>query len=389
MEDPLRQATLPAMKPLRAWLCGLSRSARGRLIAAVLGSASILALAQVLQNDDTLYDEDRYDFIMEAQVESMADLAEWARYQVADYIRIVPGDLRLTQPGTDALLPFETQDLPASFLSQLAGQWESSVPVFPIEIAQDFTTGVWTVWNAEGEPIAQIQPPGGVSPRNAFLASRPDFYSSRYTQEQRDEMLAEADVSRIHMLTKLIEATNVVHYLYAEQQAADYAAQQQELNGGMQMLMGGGSVTELVITAQSLTETGTIAVTVSYPDDFTNRVDVFCSAAVMSYQWWIAVTNRPTTNDVGGFTWYDTSPDGELRFYTAANADIDSDGDGLNDARERMVYHSYLDDTDSDNDGLSDGYEFEHRFDPMNADTNAPAVTIASPGNGETMVVMP
>ena len=377
------------MKSLRAWLPGLPQSARGRIAAAVLVSGSILALAQVLENDDALYDEDRYDAIMDAQVESMADIAEWARFQVADFIRIAPGDLRLTQPGTDALLPFEAQDLPANFLSQLAGEWESSVPVFPIEIAQDFTTGVWTVWNAEGAPIAQVQPAGGVSPRTAFLAGRPDFFSARYTDEQRAELLVEADVSRIHMRTKLIEATNVVHYLYAEQQVAEYAAQQAELNGQFEMLMGGGSVTELVITAQSLTETGSIAVTVSYPDDFTNRVDIFCSAALMSYHWWIAVTNRPTTNDVGSFTWYDTAPDAELRFYTAANADIDSDGDGLNDNRERMVYHSNPSVTDSDGDGMSDGYEFDHRFDPMNNDTNPPATTIVSPAHGETMVVMP
>ena len=377
------------MKSTRAWFPGLPQSMRGRFAAAVLVSGSILALAQVLQGDDALYDEDRYDAIMDAQVESLNDIAAWGRVQVAEFIRIAPGDLQLTQPGTDALLPFEVQDLPANFLNQLAGEWESSVPVFPIEIAQDFTTGIWTVWSAEGSPIAQVQPAGGVSPLNAFLASRPDFYSARYTDEQRAEMLAAVDVSRIHMRTKLIEATNVVHYLYAEQQVAEYAAQQAELNGQFQMLMGGGAVTELVITAQSITETGTVAVTVSYPDVFTNQVDIFCSAGIASYYWWIAVTNRPTTNDVGGFTWYDTVPDAELRFYTAANADIDSDGDGLNDARERMVYHSDLGDTDSDNDGLSDGYEFEHRFDPMNSDTNAPAVTIVAPAHGETMVVMP
>lgn len=77
------------------------------------------------------------------------------------------------------------------------------------------------------------------------------------------------------------------------------------------------------------------------------------------------------------------------RFYMASNADLDTDTDGLADGREIYVYGSQPDDQDSDNDGLDDDVEVgaSPPTDPSNDDTNAPAITIASPVNN--IVVMP
>ncbi len=44
-------------------------------------------------------------------------------------------------------------------------------------------------------------------------------------------------------------------------------------------------------------------------------------------------------------------------FFAAGNADIDSDGDGLTDAREKFLYHTDPNEWDTDGDGFSDGDE--------------------------------
>ena len=56
------------------------------------------------------------------------------------------------------------------------------------------------------------------------------------------------------------------------------------------------------------------------------------------------------------------------RLYLAARADIDTDGDGITDAREIFIHGTDLDNPDTDGDGMPDGWELAHGLDPCKND---------------------
>ena len=79
-----------------------------------------------------------------------------------------------------------------------------------------------------------------------------------------------------------------------------------------------------------------------------------------------------------------------LRFYAVGNADLDTDGDGLLDAREVILYGSSPSEVDTDSDGTDDYEEVvTNRTDPSNSDTNAPTVLIYEPADGSRRVLLP
>ena len=109
----------------------------------------------------------------------------------------------------------------------------------------------------------------------------------------------------------------------------------------------GPPVTNICFTAIEFI-TNFIRMTIAYPFDgstyptncFTNRLDVYYSANLLESGWKLAATTNvsATTNWI---EWTDSGVTDSwvtLRFYAAGNADLDSDGDGYPDARERFLY---------------------------------------------------
>jgi hypothetical protein len=101
--------------------------------------------------------------------------------------------------------------------------------------------------------------------------------------------------------------------------------------------------------------TNGIKLEIGYPNDFTNQLEIFKCANLLASTWIIASTNLSTAG-TNAITWTDTNANSEIRFYNANNADVDSDLDGLTDAREHFIYHTSETNRDSDADGLVDGY---------------------------------
>ncbi len=115
------------------------------------------------------------------------------------------------------------------------------------------------------------------------------------------------------------------------------------------------------------------------------KLDVFCkdfaADAVLSLTsgWKMAVAGL-AVQGAAAMTWTDTGSDTrppvqavQTRIYLAARGDIDSDGDGLADAREHLVTGTRPGVADTDGDGLNDGWEVEHGTNPLIKDTPAPA----------------
>lgn len=124
-----------------------------------------------------------------------------------------------------------------------------------------------------------------------------------------------------------------------------------------------------------------LIVEVHIPEGFTNRVEIFSITNLLSFPWGLAATNLATagTNSV---VW--AEPDLaalERCYYAAGNADMDFDGDGLPDARERFLYGTDPVEADTDGDGYSDGVEVELGTDPL-VFNPAPQIAITSPHDG-------
>jgi hypothetical protein len=112
-----------------------------------------------------------------------------------------------------------------------------------------------------------------------------------------------------------------------------------------------------------------IDITIYAPDGFTNRVEIYSCTNLVSGGWEIAVQNLlPIHTNPAVWTPPLTNTTG---FFRAGNMDVDTDGDGLPDARERMVHKTDPDDADTDGDGLSDYEEISvYGLNPNNPDTD-------------------
>ena len=141
---------------------------------------------------------------------------------------------------------------------------------------------------------------------------------------------------------KLIAAEDVEAYLYAQDAVAGAAqAAALETGGGFVTMSYSGPPVTKHSRFTAVERTNGVGVTVAYPAGFTNRLDVFNSSDLIESWWDLAVTTNvsPSTNWI---EWTDASVTTSwvvVRLY-AADADLDSDGDGFTDAREIFMYHT-------------------------------------------------
>jgi hypothetical protein len=131
----------------------------------------------------------------------------------------------------------------------------------------------------------------------------------------------------------------------------------------------GAPLDHLALTAIEDLGTNGVRLTLGYPDDYTNRLDVFSCTNLMPAEWTVETTT-PVNRATNCFEWTDSGTVG-IKFYTCGNGDYDSDSDGLTDAREQLVHRTNPDAGDTDADGLTDGAEVNtYATDPLATDTD-------------------
>ncbi|NOU36519.1 MAG: hypothetical protein HOO88_07095 [Kiritimatiellaceae bacterium] len=117
---------------------------------------------------------------------------------------------------------------------------------------------------------------------------------------------------------------------------------------------------DLLVSGEA--ESNGLSIVVSAPGEFTNRVEIYTCSNLVSGDWRVAaVSLRPV--DGNPARWYTGISNGG--FFVAGNMDIDSDGDGIPDAREKYVYKTSPDKWDSAGDWISDGWKVAHSLNPL------------------------
>jgi hypothetical protein len=264
-----------------------------------------------------------------------------------------PGpEVSVALPLGGRVVPFDWKRFPKEFVAGLEGRWENSVPVYDLGLAEDPLTHETLFYNAAGAPILRLPAPVWSDPADLRLT-----LASLYgvVPGSSDSLLLDArlwDPARLQAHLTLIRPEDVEYYLYAEAKVRDYAASlQTSIPPPVMMLMGGES--EFCIAAVQRATNG-IRLEIELPAGFTNRVDVFGSTNLVTFEWSVLADALSTT---GGspLVWTDTPLPATLRFYAAGDADTDSDLDGLTDAREVFLHRTCPTNLDTDADGLVDG----------------------------------
>ena len=126
------------------------------------------------------------------------------------------------------------------------------------------------------------------------------------------------------------------------------------------------AATNLQMVTGSITN-GVVEIEIGWPIFFTNNMEVFACTNLLEHDWQVVSSSLSTTG-VTSVVWVDTdSTNHTQRFYIVGNADLDTDGEGLIDARENLLFGTDPSMPDSDHDGISDydevhanhGYEVE------------------------------
>lgn len=351
-----------------------------------------LVIASVASADEAqrpALDPDEYKAFMAHRVADVYDLEQHFLDEQFFFLPMVPPaeDFILHQPGSPYVLPFTWEYFPAEFVKGLSLEYENSVPVYPVTILEDAITRETVFLNADGKKFYALPPAPDYNPHAYLQTLMPLLHSGRYTSDEIYNWQKLYDPSRVQIKAKLVPTEYVEPYLYVAARLAEEAATlvaESNGDGGMVLLRSEAAESNIVVESFALVS-NSMKMVIGYPNDFTNRLEIYASDDLLDFHWEMVATNLSTagTNEI---SWVDTvvypeSEPSKAYFFAVGNAEFDSDADGLPDAREFFVYGSNPNNSDTDGDGMSDGDEVAQGFDPSVANASA-TVQIRFPENG-------
>lgn len=366
------------------------------LVAIIMGADIILAAAFDEKTDwEAVFDKDLYAHYMAHEVKSLGEIVSDFESEQGMYLPIAVPDPEYIHVQSGGIRPFNPKNFSSAFCEGLVPIEEDSIVVYPITVYEDPKTRERVIVNAKNEKIGGVYAPCGYDPQ--WYVKKQYATTFAVGGDYADWLVAMYDPSRIVITYKLILEEDLIKRVWT--QSIEAAERAEEERGGMMMLdWEGESVTNIQFVSIFRTNSY-MAVKIAYPDDFTNRLDIFtCDGGTGLIDFWWELADTVDVNaSTNWIIWADTESGNSnvtVRFYAAGNADInaitDPDGDGLTWAREKYLYHTCPTNSDTDADGLSDYYEvMVLNTDPNNNDTNKPMAWIMFPSNGLTTVWMP
>ena len=302
-----------------------TKATRGFFFGVAAAVATVLAMAGDKEADESPLDKETYQAVMAGEAHEPGDLL--ARYDEARwlYLPILPPDpdFILQQPVAGMVVPFDWPKFPETFNAGLLPRWENTVPVFDLTLAEDPLTRDTIFYNGLGAAIWRIAPEPGYDPWSFLRTLSPLALSGDLSADAFYSIRRLWDPARVQARLTLIRPEHVEYYLYAAAKIAEAAASLQTAEpegGGMMMMLLGDPEFEFSAIARL---TNGLQMTVTFPSEFTNRMDIFSSTNLVAFSWQVAASALSTT---GGspLVWTDTSFPSTWRVYAAGDADLDS-----------------------------------------------------------------
>ena len=325
-------------------------------------------------------------------IRSVYELETLFEEQQNAFLPISPPSEDVYVHAHDPVIPVDWKKFPREFTQQMYAEMDANgYPVYRVLIYEDPVTRETVFLNSYGTEVYRLESEQGYDP-----------YAWQKTTFQVN------DISELSEWTSWIfdpAHTAAEFMLIPETFYADYESTQQEIAAAESMMMAPMSmmmslpavVTNLQMAIGS-TSNGTVEIEVGWPVDFTNRLEIYAATDLVAGDWQIALSNISTVGS-SSYMWEDTDTNMTQRMYAAGNADIDTDGDGIPDAREKYIFKTNPNLADTDGDGIDDDVELANGTDPLKADSDgdglhdgiedALATSVQMNGSGGVLIVVP
>jgi parallel beta-helix repeat protein/predicted outer membrane repeat protein len=310
--------------------------------ATVLLAAVVLAAKQWL--DTVVFNQRYYASLKASQVDSFEALVE--RFE-DDQLRwaplLPPCEVPLVLAEQVVAADFASGGFSQEALKTLVAAERLGVAVYPVLVVEDPLTRSRVV-TCGGSELARIPAPLDYDPLWPLEALCGSAEKAALYREYAPWIAAMFDSSRIVGRYALLPAEDLSHFVALISATASRKSVLDEASA--QRLAMRTSVEELTIAGLEHSATG-MTLTIAYPDDFTNGLDIFGTDDLIAY-WWDLLGTAAVSTSATSIAWTDTDATNVAsRYYRIGVGGIDGDEDGFADAREELMYHSDPEDADS------------------------------------------
>lgn len=262
---------------------------------------------------------------------------------------------------------FDPTGFPMQVLSGLVPEtYRDAVDVYRVTVCEDPVSRERVLYNLFGDEIWRQPAPVHDTPWSYLQRVQSWKLHSRTTETRNLETIY--DPARIRCEYLLMPVDSLPEYALV--MAIESLTRAMEMAANPPAMMMNAYVpaadefvfTDLVVTG------GVVDVEIHLPDGIACRVDLFQSSVLPGFPWSL-VTTTPTNSGTFRVQFACSLSNA---FFRAGNADIDTDGDGIPDDREILMYGTNPLQWDTDGDGIPDGWEIAHGLNPLDpSDANA------------------